>query len=375
VRICRFGAAASVLCVAITVAFPANPAHADRHRDSQWHLSFLKVAQAQAISKGAGVTVAVVDTGVDPHPDLRNNLLAGTDVLPGATDNGQIDQDGHGTSMAGLIAAHGKNSRDGVLGIAPAAKILPVKDQRPGNTGGSTAIAAGIEWAARHGARVINVSSATGPSIALNSAVGVAARNDAVVVAGAGNRPEFLRLGFPAAMPGVLAVGAVDRSGKHASFSITGSAIQICAPGVDIETTGLKGGYYIASGTSDSTAIVSGAAALVRSKFPQLSAQEVIHRLTATATDIGPPGRDDECGYGVLNIVKALTADVPPLQSSTAPTNPAGQPPPTTTTAAAAPPDTKSASSSTPAVVGGVVIVLLVGGLVAFLIARRRKAS
>jgi type VII secretion-associated serine protease mycosin len=373
VKLRKCGAALAALTISVVVALPASPAQADWVRNKLWYLDYLKISQVHAINKGSGVTVAVVDTGVDPHPDLRKNLLNGTDVLPGETDNGQIDSDGHGTAMAGLIAAHGRSAADGLLGIAPAAKILPVKDQKPGNNGGSTAIGNGIEWAAQKGAKVINVSSATGPSFELNSAIKTAAARDAVVVAGSGNKPDFLQFGFPAAMPGVLAVGATDRKGRHAAFSVTGPPMQICAPGVDIETARLNGRYSIAFGTSEATAIVSGAAALVRAKFPQLSAQDVIHRLTATATDIGAPGRDDECGYGVLNIVKALTADVPPLQ----PVGSAGaaSPTPTSSTPQAAAPDTKPTGNTLPAVVGSVVAVLLIGGLVVFLTIRRRKTS
>jgi subtilisin family serine protease len=179
-------------------------------------------------------------------------------------------------------------------------------------------------------------------------------------------------------MQGVLAVGASDRSGKHASFSVSSKYVQICAPGDKIEAAKPKDRYAIGRGTSESTAIVSGAAALVRAKFPELPASEVIHRLTATATDIGKPGRDNECGYGLLNIVKALTADVPPLTGTAPPTAPAPTESPTqtpATTAAAAPdPDLKSAGSNTPAIIGGVVGVLLFVGLLALLAIRRRRA-
>jgi type VII secretion-associated serine protease mycosin len=357
------------LSIAAVVALPASPAQADWVRDKQWYLEYLKIAQAHTLSKGTGVTVAVVDSGVNPHPDLRRNLLDGTDVSPGKANNGQIDSEGHGTAMAGIIAAPGRAASDGLLGIAPAAKILPVKTANAG----STLIGAGIEWAAQHGAKVINVSAAPGPSLALKNGISAAATNDAVVVAGSGNKPDFVQFGFPAAMPGVLAVGATDRSGKHASFSVTGSPTLICAPGVDIETARLKGSYAVASGTSESTAIVSGAAALVRAKFPQLSAQEVIHRLTATATDIGKPGRDDECGFGVLNIVKALTADVPASQPSAGASSTV--PAATAEASPAAAPDTEPVNSIVPVVIGGVVVVLLVGGVVTFLAIRRRKTS
>ena len=134
--------------------------------------------------------------------------------------------------------------------------------------------------------------------------------------------------------------------------------------------------YVEIDGTSPATAIVSGAAALVRAKFPQLSAQEVIHRLTATATDIGKPGRDDECGYGVLNIVKALTADVPPLQTTASPTPASATTPAATATTAttATGPETTPTNRAAVAAVTGVIVVLA-GGLFAFWAVRRRRSS
>lgn len=148
-----------------------------------------------------------------------------------------------------------------------------------------------------------------------------------MVVAAAGNRPDDKKVIYPAAYPGVLAVGGVDRNGRHAEISVTGPEVVLAAPAVDIMTTGTRAnggnGYHLGRGTSDATAIVAGAVALVRAKYPHLKAPEVIHRLTATATDKGAPGRDDQYGYGIVNIVKALTADVPPLpEASLVPANP-----------------------------------------------------
>ena len=175
------------------------------------------------------------------------------------------------------------------------------------------------------------------------------------MVAGVGNKPESLRVGAPANIDGVVAVGAVDRTGKHAAVSVTGKEVLLCAPGVDIVSTSINGGYRTGTGTSDSTAIVAGVAALVRSRFPNLSATEVIHRLTATATDIGPPGRDDECGYGIVNPVAALTADVPPVARSGS--SSAATVPPVTPT----PPATVRAAPPT----GGPRLVLVIGVAVA----------
>jgi subtilisin family serine protease len=161
---------------------------------------------------------------------------------------------------------------------------------------------------------------------------------------------------YPARYQGVLAVAGVDRHGKHADFSVTGTPVVLSAPAVDIVSTGLlseNGGYRASEGTSDATAIIAGAAALVRSRFPQLSATEVVHRLTATADDKGPPGRDDLYGYGVVNLVKALTADVPPLQTPTTP--PAATPTTSTTNT------TSGQHGGTGVVLIGVLLCLLLG--------------
>ncbi len=357
--------------LAATLVLTGGPAHADVIRKDEWHLLTLKVADAHRITTGAGVTVAVVDTGIYPHEDLKDNLLQGFNALePGASD-GRVDEDGHGTEMAGIIAAHGRGN-NGILGIAPAAKLLPVRESSRENSGSSASVAAAIEWAATNGARVINVSSSNAPSIALKDAIETAAARDAVVVAGSGNKPDFLQLGYPAAIEDVLAVGATDRNGGHADFSITGMPLQLCAPGVDIVSTRSNGKYSVSWGTSSSAAIVSGAAALVRARYPELSARAVIHRLTATATDIGEPGRDDECGYGVLNIVKALTAEIPP---PTSPPTSTSTPPNTTPPTSAATPDPQPTSNRTATIAAATTAALLLTGSLAYLLTRRRHRT
>jgi type VII secretion-associated serine protease mycosin len=315
-------AVAAVLGLLVAVAGWPTAAMADSIRDAQWHLRFLDVARAHQVSQGAGVVVGLVDSGVDgTHPDLVGNVTQGAEVFVGNRGgNGWTDEDGHGTGMAGLIAGHGHGSgnADGVLGIAPKATILPV---RSGIIEWATAIDPGIKWATDHGARVISLSVGSADrSTDEERAVIYAIQHDVVLVAAAGNAPEDKQVIYPAAYPGVLAVGGVDQSGNHASLSVTGPQVALSAPAVNIASTGPGRKYRAADGTSDATAIVAGAAALVRAKFPNLSATEVIHRLTATAIDKGPPGRDDQYGYGIVNLVGALTADVPPLQPSTSPT-------------------------------------------------------
>ncbi|MFG1603016.1 S8 family serine peptidase [Actinoplanes sp. NPDC049265] len=349
---------------AIAIVPFQTPAKADAIRDREWHLGFLHIAEAQKISTGAGVSVAVVDTGVHPHPDLKRNLKAGTSTLPSAPGDGTDDKNGHGTAMAGLIAGHGRTGDAGILGIAPAAKIIPVRSTDAEATEADGFLSTGIAWAAQNGAQVINVSGATAPTVGMRDAIDKADEADAVVVASSGNRPQDSRIGYPAAMPGVLAVGAVDRSGMHAAFSVEGDPVQICAPGVEIETTRNNNRYSVAIGTSPAAAIVSGAAALVRAKFPDLSAPEVIARLTSTATDIGPPGRDKECGFGVLNIVKALTVGGTDSGDKSEAVSPAP-------TQQAAPGQDDGEGAPVALIVGGVVVVL--GGLAALFVARRRR--
>lgn len=292
----------------------ASPAAADPIRDAQWHLGFLNVAEAHRHSEGAGVIVGVIDTGVDAaHPDLAGSVLPGRDFTTEATDDAWADFDGHGTAMAGLIAAHGR-----ALGIAPRATILPVRDTV--YELGATSADKGITWAVEHGATVLCLAFGQDDINVLRRSVELALASDVVVVAGVGNEPQIPGYIYPAAYPGVIGAAGVDKSGDHADVSVVGPHAALSAPAVDITSTDTRigdgTGYRRGTGTSDATAIIAGAAALVRAKFPELSAAEVVHRLTATADDRGPPGRDDQYGYGIVNLVKALTAEVPPLQPS-----------------------------------------------------------
>ncbi|MEU7751070.1 type VII secretion-associated serine protease mycosin [Micromonospora sp. NPDC049171] len=348
---------------------PASPAAgtAALIRREQWHLEYLKIPEAQGISRGNGVVVAVPDTGVDPHPDLRNNLLPGTDVIPGGNGDGRRDLDSHGTSMAGLIAAHGQGARSGALGIAPESKILPIFDSPPNGDGQPDDLAQGINYAIANGADIISISSVGGSSSRLRESIRSALDADIVIVAGIGNLPRDQSVGYPASEEGVIAVGGVDRAGQHAPISVTGPKIDVVAPAVDIYSTSYGGKYSKGTGTSSATAIVAGAAALIRSKYPYLPAREVAHRLTTTAVDKGPPGRDDEYGYGVIDLVAALTADVPPLGFESV-SAPAGAGP--TTTADARQSDESDGATARGLAVLGVIVAVGVGWAV---IARRRR--
>ncbi|GIF18725.1 type VII secretion-associated serine protease mycosin [Actinoplanes tereljensis] len=366
------GAAATLTMVVV----PAAPALADTTRDQQWYLTDLKIADAHKISRGEGVIVAVIDSGADPdHPDLAGALLPGLDTADSnlAGREGTEDLDGHGTAMSGLIAGRGHGSGDGVLGIAPAAKILPIAAGADGysSTGFMTKA---IDFAIDKHAGVINMSFATGDDGVMQAAIRKAQAADIVLVASAGNDNDISNLvdKYPAKYPEVLAVGAYGKDRKIASISVTGPYIGLSAPGDQIISTDIGAtGYKIARGTSDASAIVSGAAALLRAKYPDLSAAEVVHRLTATADDAGPAGRDDTYGYGLLNVVKALTADVAPLPSA-APSGSAVQD---------APGDT-AASDDLPKAVNVLVPALIVAGLVvlagvfvAVLMMRRRRSG
>jgi len=364
-------AAAAALALLGTAAAPAA---ADAVRDRQWYLSDLDIGKVQQISQGAGVTVALIDTGVDAkHRDLLGSVLPGHNTEHGTWNDstGREDLDGHGTNMAGIIAGRGHGTGDGILGIAPAAKILPISAPVQGRRSNSFMTEA-IDFAIDHHVGVINMSFGSPGDEAMHNAIRKAQAADIVLVGAAGNRDQ--PGDYPGKYPEVLTVGAYGENHKIASFSVTGPHVDIAAPGDRIVTTGIgPTGYDMTNGTSEATAVVSGAAALIRAKYPRLSAAEVVHRLTATADDAGPPGRDDTYGYGRLNLLRALTAKVAPLPATSTPvgSNSAAPGAPAPTDAGALP---KPASALLLAeIVAG---LLLAGAIVVaiVLLLRRRRA-
>jgi type VII secretion-associated serine protease mycosin len=314
--------------LAVTPGLPAQPVQ-DDVRAPQWHLDFLNIDQVHQISTGKGVVVGVIDTGVDGgHPDLAGRLLPGVDLTFFERPDALEDLDGHGTAMAGLIAANGK-----ALGIAPDATILPVRSN-PHGGGDIRWDADGIYWAVDNGATVLCLAFVNPkPDIFLEQAIRYAIAHDVVVVAGVGNTPKDEGLVYPAAYDGVVGAAGVDRDGNHAAISLASPAADLAAPAVEIMTTRprnvIASGYGRGRGTSDATAIIAGVAALIRAKYPELSAEDVINRMIVTADDRGAPGRDNEYGHGIVNPLAALTADIPPLNPPTTntPTYNASPPP------------------------------------------------
>ncbi|MFE1268553.1 type VII secretion-associated serine protease mycosin [Streptomyces sp. NPDC058757] len=321
----RARAAAVLLAAAFSVLPAAAPAHADAIRDRQWGLDALRTEEAWRTTKGEGVTVAVLDTGVDAdHPDLAGSVLPGHDLIGFGAAEGDETWARHGTAMAGIIAGHGHGWADdsGVLGIAPGARILPVrvilegKDkarERARKTRG-TALAEGIRWAADHGADVINLSlgddsKSAHPDPGEDAAVQYALGKGVSVVASAGNGGEKGdHISYPAAYPGVIAVTAVDRYGTRASFSTRRWYATVSAPGVDIVIADPDRKYYEGWGTSAAAAFVSGAVALVRSAHPDLTPAQVKKLLVDTARDRPEGGRSDAKGYGTVDPAAAIEA-------------------------------------------------------------------
>ncbi len=290
---------------------------ADQVRDDQWQLDALRASTAWRTSTGAGVVVAVIDSGVDPsHPDLAGRVLPGLDLVEPA---GTADPDpvGHGTAVAGLIAGRHDDSR-GVVGLAPEARILPVRVLDAENRYDDALIVAnGVRWAVDNGARVINLSlGGSSASPALAAALDYAFARDVVVVACTGNETASNSdtVWYPAREPGVVAVSGLERdSEKLWSGAITGRETVLTAPATGLVGARPPDGYWRVQGTSFGTPLVSATAALIRARYPEMRAGDVINRMLRTARDIGPSGRDDSFGYGLIDPVAALTADVQPV--------------------------------------------------------------
>jgi type VII secretion-associated serine protease mycosin len=303
--------------VAGALLFGTAPgASADQIRHDQWPLRVFGTDDIWKVSTGKGVTVAVIDAPVDgSHPDLKGNVLPGKSFLDGGTADSPDGKNEHGTAMASLIAGHGHGpgGSDGVKGLAPDAKILPVGIDLGDK---EESYAEPLRYAVDHGAKVVNMSfedfGDTSP--AEKASVDYARKHDVLLVAASGNSGSSTPR-LPSSVPGVLAVGAMDIDLKVWKFSNYGSHIKLLAPGLHIRSAGVETPYRLANGTSDSTAYVSAAAALVRSKFPDLTAGQVANRLVKTAIlPDSMKGRklpDVHYGYGIVNPWQALIKKMP----------------------------------------------------------------
>ncbi|MGV9250323.1 type VII secretion-associated serine protease mycosin [Streptomyces sp. NPDC003697] len=324
-EVTRRTGALSLLVAACLALVPPSAAYADGIRAQQWALDALHVQQAWRTTRGEGVTVAVLDTGVEAdHPDLAGNVLPGKDLIGFGARRGDRAWARHGTAMAGIIAGHGHGAgrADGVMGVAPGAKILPVRviledgdsaRAQARSTRGS-ALADGIRWAADHGADVINLSlgddsASAHPEPAEDEAVQYALKKGAVVVASAGNGGEKGdHVSYPAAYPGVIAATAVDRYGTRASFSTRRWYATVSAPGVDVVIADPDHKYYEGWGTSAASAFVSGAVALVKAAHPGLTPAQIKKLLEDTARGAPSDGRDDSRGFGFVDPAAAISA-------------------------------------------------------------------
>ena len=333
------GAPASAAPTASPTPITLTPAEAavlgkDDVRQHEYWLTDYRIVDAWKQSTGSGVTVAVIDTGVDgTHPDLVDNVLEGYDASGEGSPNGWQGlgvEPMHGTEVASLIAGHGHNVSGipkiagqpgkpaGVIGVAPDAKILPISLNMVSNAEKSIdeQIPAAVRYAVDHGAQVINLSIGSNKTTwpkSWDDAFAYAEEKGVVVVASAGNRGSGItQVGAPATIPGVLTVGGVDRQREASKGSSTqGISIGVTAPSNDMIAAAPGNKYMIWSGSSASAPLVSGLAALIKSKYPNLSAAQIIQRITESADDTGAAGRDPVYGFGIINPLMSLDPSTP----------------------------------------------------------------
>ena len=407
---------------ALMLGIGALPAQAQTLRQMQWHIDAMRLPEAWQISKGMGVTVAVIDTGVDRSiPDLHGQVLDGKSFAY-PVDSPYHDKDGHGTEMASLIAGTGAaDGGTGAIGAAPAAKILPIRilnDPRDTNEAASAEgftaqLDQALRYAADSQARVINVSQAVPASslrpqdvTALQSAVDYARSKGKLIISGSGNSGEHgSPVEYPSASRGVVGVGALDRNGKALALSTKGPQVDLSALGGGVSSacpSGVKPRCVATgSGTSNATALTSGSAALLWSAHPSWTANQVLRVLLNTASKpTDGADRNDSIGYGAVRPRVALQtpgdpgpADVYPLaqhegwqqspQPSATPSSGAAgtaAPAPSASTsgkgAAASADSGGGGGSSTPWIAAGAaVVVLAAGGSALAVRSRRRRAA
>jgi subtilisin family serine protease len=365
---------------ALLLVWPAGPAagqaRVDRTRAAQWYLPTMRVSEAHRITQGEGQVIAVLDTGVNPKfPDLAGSVLPGLDSFT-KDGKGWVTVNDHGTSVAALAAGHGHGpgGAAGILGIAPKAKVLPMGVWPPGKRGVQAEnVAVSIKYVVDHGATVILIAGGGEEDDKLLAGVRYAHEHGVPVVAAAGNRDTSATIRAPASYDEALAISCVDKKGNFSTVSVDAFGIDFAAPCVDIPVPKEKGsGYVVERGTSLSSAITAGAVALLRSRYPELSAEQIFQQLKDTAVDKGKKGYDFEYGWGRLDLMAALT---------TTPASPTPSTRPRFDYTTSAPADEGMSFAAKLAVtIGAVAAFLLVVGLVITLtvralVKRRRRAK
>jgi type VII secretion-associated serine protease mycosin len=329
---CRLslGCLLALTLAAASATAVAGPASADSVRDAQqWVLDSVDAPAAWPVSQGQGVTVAVIDSGVNPGvSDLAGSVTTGPDYSGVSTPSSNPEWGMHGTWMASLIAGHGHGFESGVSGVAPKARVLSIRvlpdkkdpahkryENEPASSG-QLALAKAIKYAVRHRAGVINMSLGYGSaSKAVRSALQYAYQHKVVVVASAGNAGNkasdraqaHAPYSYPADYPGVLAVAAVDKAGSPAYFSSDNLSVQVAAPGVRVLAQGNNGQYWLVNGTSPACALAAGVAALIKAVHPRMSSALVVRAIEASAQH-PPGGYNDRVGFGTVDAVAALAA-------------------------------------------------------------------
>ncbi|MFF1559249.1 type VII secretion-associated serine protease mycosin [Streptomyces sp. NPDC058279] len=333
----RMRKATSALVGLLLAGVAATPAQAQTIREQQWHLNAMKADDIWKISTGKGVTVAIIDTGVGSLPELEGQVVSGKNFATSDSGDERTPLGNHGTTMAALIAGTGKHpSGDGAFGLAPGAKILPIRVPHEFNST-SPLWTEAIRYAADSDAKIINISmGAEKDDPARADAVKYALSKGKLIFAAVGNSGDSTNeVEYPSATPGVVGVGAVDATGAATGESEHNAFVDLSAPGTDMVTACLgKTGLCTSHGTSDATALASASAALLWSIHPDWTNNQILRVLLNTA---GKPTdgvqRNDYVGYGVVRPRIAVPTpgdpgppDVYPLPDLAAAASPAPAP-------------------------------------------------
>lgn len=289
----------------------------DPYLGSEWHLAKFGASTAWDTSKGAGVTIAIIDTGVDPaHPDLVGALVPGWNFYDNNANSADVY--GHGTKVAGAAAAVANNGI-GAAGVAGGARLMPIRISDTAGGASLSAMAQGLTWAADHGARVANISYVCADSATVLSAAAYMKSKGGLVTTAAGNYGTDAGI---AQTPSMIPVSSTGTGDTLSSWSSFGSYVALAAPGEGIYTTVMGGGYGAVSGTSFASPVTAGVVALMMAARPTLSSATIESTLYATALDLGAAGRDIYYGHGRVNAsaaVAAILTATGPVVDATAP--------------------------------------------------------